>query len=118
MPIQIILLAVIATLLVAAWRRVGQGGVSRLTAVAWTLFWAGAAVIVLRPELASSVARTLGVGRGADAVVYIAIVGLYWLMFRVFLRLDRMERDMTALVRAESLGAHRQKVSAVTSDKV
>jgi len=107
MPIQILLLAVIAVLLVSAWRRVGQAGSSRLTAVAWTVFWAGAAAVVLRPDIASTVADALGVGRGADLVVYAAIVGLYWLMFRVFLRLDRIERDMTALVRSQSIDARR-----------
>jgi len=102
MPIQLLLLAAIAALLVAAWNRVRQGGLSRLSAIAWTLFWAAAALVVLRPEIASSFATALGVGRGVDAVVYIAIVGLYWLVFRIFIRLDRIERDITSVVRTQA----------------
>lgn len=103
MLIQFLLLAVIAALLVAAWNRVRQGGLSRLSAIAWTLFWAAAALVVLRPEIASSFASALGVGRGADAVVYLAVVGLYWLVFRIFVRLDRLDRDITTLTRTLSL---------------
>jgi hypothetical protein len=51
------------------------------------------------PDLTSRVAQAVGVGRGADVVVYLAVILLFYVIFRIYLRLDRMERDITVLVR-------------------
>jgi hypothetical protein len=43
------------------------------------------------------------VGRGADLVVYLAIVLLFILVFQLHVSHVRMERELTKLVREEAL---------------
>lgn len=103
MIIQLILVAALLGFLVMTWKRAQQGALSRAAAAAWSLLWIAAGVVVLRPEVANFISNLVGVGRGADAVVYVSIVALFYLAFRVFLRLEKMNRELTALVRKIAL---------------
>lgn len=101
--IQLVLIVVAAAGLGAAGLRFRRGGLSRLQLALWALLWISVAAVVLRPETASFLARKLGVGRGADVVVYLSIIALFYLQFRLFGRLEDHERQITALTRALAL---------------
>lgn len=87
----------------AAVSRFRRGGLSRPHLVLWSLLWISVIAVVIRPESASSLARSLGVGRGADVVVYLSIAALFYLQFRLFGRLEDHERQITELTRELAL---------------
>jgi hypothetical protein len=99
MVIQFILSALLLAALVVTLKRSRQGAIGRWSALLWSLLWIGAAVAILRPEVTSGFAAFVGVGRGVDVVTYFSIVFLFALVFKVFLRIEKLERDITALVR-------------------
>ncbi|MFH1047664.1 MAG: DUF2304 family protein [Patescibacteria group bacterium] len=97
--IQILIIAFAAF---AVWRtieRFRDGGLGVLALVSWMIFWIVVSVAVALPQSTSWFASLVGVGRGVDAAIYISIVGLFYLMFRIFLRLEKIEHDITLLVR-------------------
>jgi len=67
--------------------------------LAWGLLWIAAAVAIARPELTGEVARVLGIGRGTDLVLYFAILAMVFGFFAVYVRMRRIERDLTIIVR-------------------
>lgn len=67
--------------------------------VFWMALWTVAAVIAIIPETTNYLAGVLGVGRGADLVMYVSIIALFYAVFRIFVRIEKMERDMTKVVR-------------------
>lgn len=69
----------------------------------WLFFWPAVGFAALAPQTTSVLARLLGVGRGVDAVVYLSIVALFYVVFRVFLRLEELEHSITRLVREKAL---------------
>lgn len=69
----------------------------------WLIFWTGVVVIVLRPDTTSRLADILGVGRGADVIVYLALALMFYLQFRLFAKIEETERQITKLVRKEAL---------------
>ena len=71
--------------------------------VLWTLFWLGVGVIVLWPGITTRFAQILGVGRGADAVFYLSLVVLFYLVFRLHLKNRALEQQITTLVRKLAL---------------
>lgn len=109
MLIQYLLLGLLAAALVITWRRARQRALSRAEALLWSAAWIAAGVVVLRPDLATAFASLLGVGRGADAVIYVAVIALFYLVFRIFLRIDKIERDVTLLVRKEGLAERERR---------
>ena len=66
---------------------------------AWAMLWIAAAVAIARPELTAMVARALGIGRGTDLVLYVAILAMVFGFFAVYVRLRRVESDLTKIVR-------------------
>lgn len=66
---------------------------------AWGMLWIAAAIAIARPELTAIVARFLGIGRGTDLVLYVAILGMVFGFFAVYVRMRRIESDLTKVVR-------------------
>ncbi|MEK7072964.1 MAG: DUF2304 domain-containing protein [Patescibacteria group bacterium] len=69
----------------------------------WTLLWLAIAVVVQLPQQTDVFARFLGIGRGVDALLFLAVLALVILVFRVYLRMERQEREITTLVREIAL---------------
>lgn len=100
MGIKIILIAFILfaeSRVVLRWR---DKGISLGECALWTVLWAAAATIVIIPDVTSRAAVLVGVGRGADLVVYVGLAALFYAQFRQVVRIERMERDITELTRA------------------
>lgn len=77
--------------------------------ILWTIFWFSVGFVVIFPEITSIVASWLGVGRGVDLVIYISVLILFYLVFRTLARLDKIEKDITKIVREAALKNQNKK---------
>ncbi len=69
----------------------------------WILFWLAAIVAVWIPNSLTKLANFFGIGRGADLVLYLGIVLLFYFIFRLYVRMEKMEKNITKIVREDSL---------------
>lgn len=92
------LLAVINTVL--RFRR-GQLRIGGL--ITWCLFWLLASVVVILPNSTNYLAGLVGIGRGADLVVYASLALLFFLNFNFLIKLEKANREITKLTRAIAL---------------
>jgi hypothetical protein len=60
-------------------------------------------VMVLFPELANRVAALVGVGRGADLMLYLLVLAVYAGALLVLAKFRRLERQITELTRKIAL---------------
>lgn len=67
--------------------------------VLWMLFWALVILAAFSPQTTDLVASVVGVGRGADLVVYISLPVLFYAIFRLAARQDQQHKELTELVR-------------------
>lgn len=65
----------------------------------WSLFWILGIVLVWQPSIADTIASLLQVGRGTDAILYLSLVAIFYLIFKLFVRFEKMDKEITALVR-------------------
>lgn len=65
----------------------------------WLVFWLAVGVVVWQPNLSTEVANRLGVGRGSDLVLYISVAVLFYVIFRLMVRLEKIEKNITRAVR-------------------
>ncbi|HEU0050825.1 MAG TPA: DUF2304 domain-containing protein [Patescibacteria group bacterium] len=117
MLIQIFLLLILLAAMIMTRKRTKQRALSRLEGYGWMLVWLLAAALVIKPDISTWFARTLGVGRGVDLVVYTAIIILLILVFRLHVAHEQLERQLTELVRKEALQTVPEPVSAPTADQ-
>lgn len=98
MIIKIILLSFIAFAVFRLLRRYYERNITLRWLVMWFLFWFVSALVVAVPEVTSQFAEIVGVGRGADLAVYFAVLALYYLLFRVMVKIERVEKDISKIV--------------------
>jgi len=65
----------------------------------WTLFWVVVIVVAFLPQTTDLIAHSVGVERGADLIVYCAVVVLVYGLYRVLVNQIKMQREITELVR-------------------
>lgn len=96
---QILVLALLALLMLLTVRGVFRGQMRKRIAVFWTLVWGGSAAVLVWPNSTVRVARALGIGRGADLLLYCSVLVMLVGFFYVYIRFRRMDRQLTLLVR-------------------
>ncbi len=102
--IQIFIVAFVLFAVSRTVARFRDGSLSLAWLVFWCVLWTAAGVAALLPRTTEWFARLIGVGRGVDAVIYASIIFLFYLVFRIFLRLEKIEHDITLVVRKGALG--------------
>lgn len=70
----------------------------------WTLFWLLAVVFVWWPDSTVRLANFLGIGRGADLVLYVSLAVIFYVLFRLNVKLEMINRDITKVVRRDTIG--------------
>lgn len=103
MWIQFLLISVLTVVTILTWRRALQQSLRLIEAVAWTIVWIGAGIVVCLPGLTSFFADIVGIGRGVDLAVYLSVFLLFILVFHLHVMHDRVERTLTELVRQDAL---------------
>lgn len=69
----------------------------------WTGIWLLASLGVIRPDFTTFIADQIGIGRGADAAVYISLIILFYLLFRLSVTIENLRHDITKVVREIAL---------------
>jgi hypothetical protein len=100
-PIQILLTVLLtggAGLIFLSTRRAGA-----LRRIVLALMVGVGLLMVLFPDQATRVAAWLGVGRGSDVVVYLAMVALAFVCLRLYVHQRQLLSDLTQLVRTYAI---------------
>ena len=75
----------------------------------WSIIWVGVILFSAIPELLGSLSNIVGIQRATDLAVYISIIVLFYLVFRIYVKLDGQGQDITTLVRELSLKKKKKK---------
>lgn len=59
--------------------------------------------IILVPSVATKIAKTVGIGRGVDVIIYVSIILIFYLIFRLYMYLEDIRHDLTELVKRLAL---------------
>ncbi|MBU1180399.1 DUF2304 domain-containing protein [Patescibacteria group bacterium] len=98
MLIQYILLIIIVFILAQVARKFKARKISLREFLFWLIFWLAVGAVILLPQITSFLAEKLGVGRGADLVVYASLIFVFYMLFRLFVRQEKVERDISKIV--------------------
>lgn len=96
---QFIAVSVLAGLIILSLSAVVLGKMTKREGFVWTVVWLCGAAAVLKYELTIRIAHFLGIGRGADLLLYCSVVVMLVGFMVVYIRLRRLQREMTILVR-------------------
>lgn len=83
--------------------RFKEGKISFLALLGWVSLWIWVEIIIWIPGVTTHIAKIIGIGRGADLIIYGSIITLFYLIFRIYVKLEDIERQITQLARKFAL---------------
>ena len=109
--IQVLLTAFIIFAISRAFLRFREKAITAPLFIFWSLIWTVALLFVLSPPITSKLASFIGVGRGVDFIVYVSLVLLFYLVFRIYVMIEDLRHEITYLVRHIALQKSSKKSS-------
>ncbi len=103
MYLQILITLFIVFILYKLFRQKQNNKISYIAFSIWFLLWLVVLVVFWQPESASYLANILGIGRGADLAIYLSVIAIFYLLFRIFIRLNKIDSEITKLSRKDAL---------------
>lgn len=83
--------------------QVKNGNLSPLSFLFWASVFILALVGLFFPQLLTRLARFFGIGRGVDVVIYISLILLFYLVFRLHALLEDLRHDLAKILREIAL---------------
>lgn len=96
--IQYILALTIIFILLQTLAKFRMKNISLREFLFWVIFWLLVGAAILMPKATVFLANYLGVGRGADLVIYASLIFVFYMIFRIFARQNKIERDISKIV--------------------
>jgi len=97
----------IAIVLFFVFRLIGQkrkNSISQVEFYLWLFFWIFSALIVIFIKQVDLLVAYLGFSStGIDVLLYLSIAVLFYLLFRIRIKMEKIEKDITTLVRENSI---------------
>jgi len=69
----------------------------------WTAIWFALVLIAFFPQIVFTLADIIGIGRPKDLPIYISIIILFYLIFKIGIKMERTEQEITKLVKIIAL---------------
>ena len=69
----------------------------------WIGVWLIVILISIFPDVTSTLAIIIGIGRGMDVILIIGLIGCYYLIFRIYNMIENIEEEINLLVRQIAL---------------
>ncbi len=108
-PIQLILILFVLFALSRAYLRYEEGKIRTGEFVFWVVIWVSAIIAIIWPRTVGYLSQTFGIGRPADLILYVALILLFYLIFRAYVALDSIEEEITKIVREVAIKKGKKK---------
>lgn len=99
--IQILIIVFIVFVLARVMNKYSKHEINFREWLSWSVFWAAVGLAAAWPKTTDFIANKLGLatGRGVDLAVYISMPVLFYIIFRLFAKIDKLEEEITQIVR-------------------
>lgn len=83
--------------------------ITRKLFIFWQSLWIIVIIVAVLPQVTDPLSKILGVGRGVDVATYFSILLIFFLIYKIMARLEKIELEITKLVRHLSLKDPKEK---------
>jgi small membrane protein len=75
----------------------------------WSILWILVIIVAIIPTLFASVASLFGISSGIMLLVYVSIIIIFYLVFRLYVKLEHQGQDITKLTRSIAINKELKK---------
>ena len=109
MILQLVVVPFIIILLVQVWSEFKNSRLGLFWFFFWLAIWSGVGIIVFFPQVTVLLAKVLGIQRGVDSIIYLSVVTTFYLIFRLYLKISRLNQRISKLVQEDALKKNDKK---------
>ena len=103
MIIKLLLIVFVVFVVSRILVRFRAGDITRREFFAWIFFWLLVVSAIIWSQETDLLAKLVGVGRGVDLLIYLSILTLFFVMFKVIVHLEKIDRQIVKLISALAL---------------
>jgi len=97
---QILALVIITFFLIRLFWQKQKKQIGANEFIFWLVFWCLSAILILSLKWIDKLVANLGFsGRGIEILLYLGIAVLFYFIFRLRLKLEKIEKDITKIIR-------------------
>lgn len=76
----------------------------------WSIIWIGVIILALFPRLFTILSQLIGIGRGVDILLYLGMILIFYLIFRMYIKIEGQQKEITLLVRELALRKGQEQI--------
>jgi hypothetical protein len=107
--IQVLAIVFFTFALSRALLRARDRKISLAELIFWCTVWGGLIFVVFFPTFVTRVANAVGIGRGVDIIIYGSIALMFYMIFRLYVRLEETERELTRVIREIAISNRKKR---------
>ncbi len=108
MIVQIIILLLVGILMIKLLLDLMGNKISNRKFVSWSFIWLSLGIIVIFPGIVFFFAELIGIERARDLSIYISIIILFYLLFKIGTKIEKIDQEITQLVKKLALEKHKK----------
>jgi small membrane protein len=111
-PISVVQVVAVIFALFAVSRvilRLKDGNLTRREFFFWLAVWVILGVLVFVPDVTTTIANKLGIQQGVSLIMAIGLITLFYLMFRLYIKVETCEQNISKLVRQLAIEKGKKK---------
>jgi hypothetical protein len=96
--------------------RFRDGKTSSAMLIFWIVIWSVIGIVSVFPETTTVFANLFGIGRGLDLILILGLIVSYYLIFKLYTMIEKLEMEITELVRQIALNQEENEIKEDTDD--
>ncbi|MBI2564797.1 DUF2304 family protein [Candidatus Woesearchaeota archaeon] len=69
----------------------------------WTSIWMSVIIVAFFPDIIRLFSNIVGINRPVDIIIYSSIVLIFYLLFRIYVKIETLDQNLTVIVREMAL---------------
>ena len=90
--------------------RFRDGKTSSAMLIFWVVIWSVISLVSVFPETTTVFANLFGIGRGLDLILILGLIASYYLIFKLYTLIEKLEMEITELVRQIALNQEENEI--------
>lgn len=100
---QIFLSSVIIFILYKTAISYKKNKLSKIFTLIWIIFWIIPLFFILNLSVSIKLAKLIGISRGVDLIIYLSIILIFFLLYKIFTKFNEIDRKITKIIREDAL---------------
>ena len=109
---QFVFLLFIAVSLYRVIGKIKSGQLNFKESFVWVFVWTLGGIIIFNPGLSVRVSQIFGIGRGVDLVIYTSIIFLYYIAYKMYLKVDNLQKKLKDISTKIALNENHDKAKS------